>query len=429
MTRANATPPRARMESVSPRRLRMEPCARLMATCACTHFAIRESVTATGGHIKCTADGNDCTDDSCHPETGCDGPRPPAVLKIGALCEVAGNKCTIARCDSSGICVAEGVQEMCPDDNNPCTDDTCSEQLGCSLRTLLPQGTPCSCGIDSCRKAVCDGVGSCDCSPLPDGTACDSDANPCSAQTCQGGSCFTDNTPLHGTPCNSDGNVCTTEICDRGNCATTETVVCPSDGNPCTDDACHPTTACESPRVPVGDGLECITDNDLCTEQVCSGGVCTTATRVSSCTPDDNDCTFDLNSCDPTVGCHAPMADEMPCGTDICQTSLCQAGVCTLTFVSQDETPCDTDVDRCTVEACLGGECLSFGELSCPDDGSSCTTDECHPERGCEGQPFERATNEGLPCQVPGGLACATFTCVGGYCGEATNMCGPSDSG
>lgn len=54
--------------------------------------------------------------------------------------------------------------------------------------------------------------------------------------------------------------------------------------------------------------------------------------------------------------------------------------------------------DRCTVgTTCRGGRCV--GEPRVCDDGDACTTDTCHPERGCEARPRGPCPGDGL-CHV-----------------------------
>jgi hypothetical protein len=128
---------------------------------------------------------------------------------------------TLVQCATAAEC----------NDNNPCIDDTCTNQL---------------CGHAINNAASC------------------ADSNLCtSPDFCSAGVC------LPGpNPC-IDGNACTIDICaGQGECSY-NAVDC-NDSNPCTSDSCNPATGC----VHVNNTDPC-TDNNPCTiADTCSGGVC-----------------------------------------------------------------------------------------------------------------------------------------------------------
>ncbi len=129
-------------------------------------------------------DGNECTNDLCHPVSGC-------------YHELNDNPC----CDTSG-------KNMC-DDGNLCTIDSCNPDTGeCFYEPATWKCNdydPCT-GPDQCQDGKCMG-------PL---LTCD-DANPCTTDSCQKmGGCV--HSPLDALPCD-DGLSCSTgDTCVAGVC-------------------------------------------------------------------------------------------------------------------------------------------------------------------------------------------------------------------
>ncbi len=132
---------------------------------------------------------------------------------------------TLIQCGTAADC----------DDNNPCSDDICANQL-CSH--------------------VNDDTNSCS-----DGSACTS-PDSCSAGSCLAGP----------NPC-IDGNACTSDLC-TGEGVCPHTPVDCSDGNPCTDDSCIPSTGCAH-----ANNTAACSDSNPCTiGDVCSHGNCVAGT-------------------------------------------------------------------------------------------------------------------------------------------------------
>ncbi|MFC1888895.1 FG-GAP-like repeat-containing protein, partial [Thermodesulfobacteriota bacterium] len=136
-------------------------------------------------------DGNECTNDTCDPATGCmytDNTEP---------CD-DGNLCTTEDTCSAGGCVG-GAPPDC-DDGNECTDDACDPATGCGY---TDNTEPCDDGNLCTTEDTCS-AGGCVGGAPPD---CD-DGNVCTDDTCDPatGCGYTDNTE----PCD-DGNLCTTE--------------------------------------------------------------------------------------------------------------------------------------------------------------------------------------------------------------------------
>ncbi|MFH1533199.1 MAG: hypothetical protein ABIK09_20940 [Pseudomonadota bacterium] len=372
-------------------------------------------------------DGNPCTDDVCLGETGCEH-----VALEGDDC-ADGDPCTAADHCVAGICVGEPI--LC-DDQNPCTDDSCTETGDCAhVPNVLAcdDGDPCTVA-DECGEGVCAGTpAACDCAqdedclPLEDGDVCNgtlicgSDAvplqcvvdpetlvecpapegtdAPCLVTTCDAvtGDCGL--APgSDSAPCD-DGDPCTiADSCGGGACLPGETANC-TDGNPCTDDGCDTDAGCtHTPNtLPCDDGSGCTVD-DGCQDGVCVGEgdlVC----------DDDNGCTDD--SCEPLSGCVytpniAPCDDGNACtAADACADSACMAGA---------PMDCD-DEDACTADSCEPPSGCVFTPNANPcDDGNLCTDDSCEPASGCVFAPNEAPCDDGDLCTV--GDHCSEGSCV-----------------
>jgi len=117
-------------------------------------------------------DDNDCTEDKCKGEDGCEN-----LPTDGAEC-MDGDPCTMADHCVQDVCVGTPVE--CKDDN-PCTDDGCDDTGGCVFHTntlACDDGDPCTVG-DQCKETECVGTElPCDCqaaehcAELEDGNVC-----------------------------------------------------------------------------------------------------------------------------------------------------------------------------------------------------------------------------------------------------------------
>ena len=362
---------------------------------------VDEPVEVEGKYAGVCDDGNDCTDDLCNGEEGCE-----QVGLQGDECK-DGNPCTVADHCEQGVCVGSPV--AC-DDSNHCTDDSCDETGGCVFNAnTLPcdDGDACTLG-DECEDGDCVGIPtSCDClkdedcAGLEDGNACNGTlfcdvedlpfkckvdtktvvACPvpegldavCKQAACEpvSGECYF--APDHDGYLCEDGNKCTAgDSCLEGECAAGQPVVC-NDGNSCTDDECAPDTGCLhfANSEPCTDGDACTLD-DLCIQGQCVGG------PPLGC-DDGNPCTDDL--CDQAVGC----INEPHSG------------------------PCD-DGNECTVgDHCVDGWCAFDAPAVC-DDGNGCTDDSCDPLQGCINSFNQAPCNDGNMCTL--GDHCAQGACV-----------------
>jgi len=138
-----------------------------------------------GGDALACGDGNECTDDLCHPISGC-------------YHELGDNPC----CDDEGVNVC--------DDGNHCTTDSCDPDTGdCfyDANTLTCDDQDTCTGPDLCGGGTCVGA------PMD----CD-DGNPCTADACEAGVGCVHEPEAPGTVCD-DGLDCST-------------------GDHCEDDAC-----------------------------------------------------------------------------------------------------------------------------------------------------------------------------------------------
>lgn len=252
-------------------------------------------------------DSNPCTDDGCVPETGCTHVANTASCSDGNAC-TENDSCADTACQP-------GSAKSC-DDSVQCTENKCDPASGC-IFPVSTDGTACddnnACTtVDACSGSSCLGSGAPNCD---DGTVCTTD----SCDTASG--CT--HVPADGLTC-SDGNACTTgDKCSGGTCTSTGTLAC-NDSNVCTTDACDPPTGCTHTNNTVA-----CTDNDNCTENdTCSEGTCKSGTAVVC--DDKNPCTID--SCNSIKGCiTSNQIDGLACddGTLCTDSDGCKSGVCT----------------------------------------------------------------------------------------------------
>ena len=279
---------------------------------------------ACAGTAKKCDDGNVCTDDACDPAKGCLFAANTIKCTDGSICTLD-DKCTDGKCAGSAT--------MDCNDNNACTIDTCDPKLACQYASTV-NGSKCDDGntctkLDACAACKCVGIGK----------VCD-DVNPCTTDTCSNNICtFTANT----LTCN-DGNICTaTDTCNgKGVCVGANPVKC-DDINPCTNDSCSPKLGClyVNNTSACDDGKFC-TVTDTCKDGKCQvsvpncndGNVCTNdkcdeiakkcvyGNNLAPCS-DNNACTL-IDTCkDGSCGAGAPKDcdDGNPCTLDNCNTT------------------------------------------------------------------------------------------------------------
>ncbi|MCC7537078.1 MAG: hypothetical protein IT379_12730, partial [Deltaproteobacteria bacterium] len=313
------------------------------------------------------------------PVCQADGTCGQMPSPMGTSCDDA-NPCTASSsCDGAGRCIG-GVE--CPDDGDPCTDETCTA-AGCVTRatsdgSACPGGVCCGggcvdLGSDADHCGGCGGV--CDTGLCVDG-ACVScrfdsdcasatlDACVSSARCAEGrclyavrpthclieGRCWVDGESAASNPCRfcsggstgwtdrstcNDGLFCTDgDVCVMtggfGRCDPGPMRSC-DDGNPCTSDSCNEgSDRCDN--VPLPDGTGCNDGNPCTATDRCQGGACTGA--GSPCPPA---LACEISRCDTTSGACSveyEMAgtacdDGDPCTTGTqCQATMSGATRC-----------------------------------------------------------------------------------------------------
>ena len=402
----------------------------------------------------------DCTGKECGSD-GCGGvcdECPPLYACVDegetAFCDAKCEEfCAGLECGKAGLNDECGCGDC--DDDNPCTNDVCTDEQTCELTPNVDQcddGNPCS-GPDMCDEGTCSGellsveelaekqlLDQCvcaldeDCLPIEDGDFCngilfcektgetgicmvDDDSIPdCSAdglfcngiETCaqDTGSCVHVELPVL-----VDGIECTLDSCDEGEDETDnlgQIVHAPDDGM-CLNglwcdggEWCDAESGCKSGEAPlVDDGVGCTVDS--CDEGI--NQIDNLGQAVN--TPDDTNCD-DANSC-TTDACHAD---------DDCQ------------FLPDDEATCD-DENACTLQdACDDGLCVGGPAPDCDDD-NPCTEDFCDVEQGCLNGPYVDGTacSEDpqwvcLDAQCTCVPDCTDIECGDDGCGGSCGVCG-----
>jgi cysteine-rich repeat protein len=170
---------------------------------------------------------------------------------------------------------------------------------------------------------------------------------------------------------------------------------CTDDGNPCTDDVCNGGGTCTHPNnaASCDDGLFC-NGPDTCSGGTCThlGNPCAGAPQCANlcneaadnclsppgtpCTSDENGCTDD--ACNGTGSCDH-LNNTAPCDDGIACTEgdICRLGVCAGT---PNPARCSTG-NECLVASCARDVgCVSVAAedgIPCVDDGDRCTADVC----------------------------------------------------
>jgi len=229
---------------------------------ACSLGTCNSSGVCVAGPTAGCDDGNSCTDDACDSVGGgCLGtPNNANACSDGNAC-FTGEHC------AAGKCIAGTTPVDC-DDSNECTADSCDPNTGCAhiakscsdgdactadscdAATGACSSVPVSCvDADPCTVDACDTVTGCSHVNIN----CD-DANACTADSCAGGVCG------HATVSCDDNDPCTDDSCDTGSGCAHSAKNC-DDANACTADSCasgtcgHATVSCD--------------DNDACTADSC----------------------------------------------------------------------------------------------------------------------------------------------------------------
>ena len=220
-----------------------------------------------GGDLACS-DNNPCTDDSCQAQSGC------VFTPNQDQCD-DGNQCSLDDGCENGWCVG-GAAPDCADDN-PCTDDKCDPAQGCvNPNNAAPCDDLNECTVnDACAGGQCQGGGPPDCD----------DNNPCTDDACDSDTGCTHNDNVAGC---EDGNACSTgDHCVEGACVTGIGVLECDDENACTDDGCNPDVGClfVNNGLACDDNDEC-TNGDVCSKGTCQSGPPLVCDDANTCTDD-----------------------------------------------------------------------------------------------------------------------------------------------
>jgi hypothetical protein len=365
---------------------------------------IDEPDLVDGKYLELCNDDNGCTNDTCSGVEGCLN----EILDSGSCDDQ--DPCTVADHCVAGSCTGDSVE--C-DDENPCTENLCTVVGGCEYPAApgeCDDGEVCTLG-DHCVDGECVGEAvACDCqtdedcADLEDGDLCNGTLV-----------CDTSAVP----------HLCVVE-------AGTE-VTCPDPEGPhptCLAAICDPATGACS-EIADGEGLACDDSNACTVNETCSDGECGSGSEVNC--NDGNPCTDD--SCDLDSGCAhlpntAPCNDGDVCTTaDQCDSGACLGGpslICDDGDVCNGTESCDSDVgclagqsllcddgDICNgIESCLAETgCKAGQSLQC-DDGNLCTDDSCDSDVGCQHTTNLSPCDDGNACTV--GDGCKNGICAPG---------------
>jgi hypothetical protein len=335
---------------------------------ACT---VDEYCSATqcvsGGTVDCD-DNNVCTADSCDAQEGC------VNAPLAGDCD-DGDVCTVGDLCGNGTC-QPGNQPLDCDDFDICTDDTCTSGVGCQH----PNNTAdCNDGNECTVNSICAG-GECGGGEIK---TCD-DNNICTNDTCSplepGGCVYIGNDAV----C-EDGNLCTLgDTCSNGECVAGVGQLFCDDANVCTEDSCVPATGCKHKNIPaLCDDLDPCTDGDFCANGVCQAGaeVCQCSTNIDCLEFDDDDLCTGTWYCDKgnmPVTCKLDLNSVVTCddsGDTECLESQCQPETGQCDDVAINESGNCNDDDGCTNDdVCVAGQCLG---TTCEDVGLVCSNGQC----------------------------------------------------
>jgi len=352
-----------------------------------------------------------CVEDHCDPATGL-----WSYTRNGDACCGNGEINTGEECEpglsgaDSLCCISCYLQAKC-DDNNVCTDETCTTGGSCT-RTFNPNNAPKCPPLDTtvpdnlCKMTICAQstdpavIAACQvvADPSKEGAVCrpaDADA-PCTQYVCRSGVCSSEPASLN-LPC-QDSSVPardTWPACTKYVCAAS------TDGS---------TGQC----VPVPDTTLACDDDDLCTTNACADvngvGTCV-VTTTTSCAPNPNSC-IAPPVCDPRTGnCLSLPLNGAPCDRpgdyepqrpdDSCSNFICIEGACLL---SADDCPCGNG------RLDLGETCdwsMNGYEHCCAINCTGCLCGNGKIDQG-------EQCDFGLEAQI----GCCNSSCMGCLCGN-----------
>ena len=129
--------------------------------------------------------------------------------------------------------------------------------------------------------------------------------------------------------------------------------------------------------------------------------------------------------CGPAVQCTGQGQGNCPQPASQCLQILCSAsGFCGAPQAKPNNTPCDTDNNRCTLDTCQSGVCTPGGLKTCPASTDPCKVNVCNPATGdCVTQNAPNNT----PCE-DGDLCTLNDTCQNGTCRSGAAKTCPSSN-
>jgi hypothetical protein len=394
----------------------------------------------------------------CNPATGLCQAQPDAVLSTP--CEADGNLCTNDHCNGLGSCVFLS-NKTCAPAIPPCEGgESCNPGTGlCVPNADAPYSTLCELDSDLCTNDHCNGVGQC---VFLNNKTCQAANPPCeSGEVCVAGICTPLADAVLSTPCEADADLCTTDHCNgTGLCVFLSNVTCQPPNPPCEGgEVCVGGNCVAQPDAQLS--TPCEADADLCTNDHCNGsgscvfkdnvvcpadtecatydcnpgtGVCDVTFKMLStvCERDANKCTND--HCDGGGNCVFLSAVTCPGGVGVCEAGeRCDTadGVCKPLPDAPLSTPCEEDMNFCTIEHCDGnGNCVFMQNVTCAPAVPPCEGGEyCEPSTGaCLDNPDAALST---PCQADSNLCtidhcngsgtCVTFDFVD--CADAVPPC------
>ncbi len=373
------------------------------ATGACVPATGSACLTACQGLAAAgCVDPSECLRD-CNLATGACATQSTSFLGCAAASQFTSCDMIFGACSSQDDALFQ-CQQVCAEDDNPCTTVSCNctaDSCDPASRAiaLADTGAPCASTDGTCNGTCTVGAGA----SFPPQCVTRANSGSCTGTFCTSTTSGSGALP-DGTPC-PDSDACNgVELCADGAC-TAGTPLSIDDGNPCTADACDPVSG-NVTHVAVPDGTAC-PDNNLCNgTETCESGVCQASAEATP-VDDGNPCTAD--ACDPVKGVtHTPFPDGSACSDgNFCTThERCTSGLCSGTPLDVDDgNPCTTDAcapasgavthvlaaagTSCSDDnACNGlelcdasGDCLA-GSAPVIDDGDPCTVDSCDPALG-----------------------------------------------
>eukprot|EP01133_Synstelium_polycarpum_P006569 gene6569-7616_t len=292
------------------------------------------------------------------------------------------------------------------DDKNPCTVDSCSEEVGCVHKDKTCDDK------DPCTNNKCNPTtGDCIYEPIPN-------CKPCSNAACVSTGCYlSECDPVNAgqcikTPLCDDHNSCTNDTCINDKCVNTNTCI--------NTDPCF-TTSCGNGTTPAGSVctlvpiIDCA-DESVCTINSCKDGAC--HAEPNKC-DDSNPCTID--SCDSAAG--GCLHVEINCTTN--STNVCNLGVCDKATGKCGVVPvvC-TPTDFCKTAVCdlTAGGCIEY-EKTCIPENPDCQIGICNlAEQKCETKSFDPLPFKCQSAAVKAGVAVGAAAIAGIAIGAAAAL-------